>query len=592
MIYLISTLCLLGFYSLAVNLNTFYYKSKTNIVQNIFAFTSIFYFIYLAISYLFIFQINSKNFSISIAAASFLFGLNFFLREYKIILKTINTQYNHRLLLISILSYFFISYLIPSDEDSLRYHMEIPKKIIENDFYINTTFDYMVIGANEFINLVGLHLDFENAGSLLSFTYIIFVILLNNFFFKNYQVGSKYLGSILLISSPYLIALIASQKIYLLPSFVVSYSIAYLYIAKREIVFKDILLIIAINIFAFCLKSIFLPHLLLILFWSLFFYKSKKIQKIYIILFSFVLLSISYFPLGLIKYKIYRDPFLPLFSINLENNEWFGMFKIYLTSFQMDYTDQLNKFYQTVLIPIKLVMPIAPTDLFKTLGVGMIGLLLLPYKKNKNLILIVLFFLLSFAVLQNYQSRWLLPLLIFICIFVEEIKSHWFKKIAYFQFISVSLFLMPFAFIIAAGDLIPAINKHNGIYTIKRISEQINQKYQNIKYFTNSNYFYYHDNDIPIYYPEINSLFDKDFFNRNKEIKFFLFKGSEDNFYQYVGKNRFDFKKNIATKKDNKKNATPTCLNAGYELLESWNFNSRRFFLFQETTRLGLYRLC
>ena len=87
-------------------------------------------------------------------------------------------------------------------------------------------------------------------------------------------------------------------------------------------------------------------------------------------------------------------------------------------------------------------------------------------------------------------------------------------------------------------------------------------------------------------------MFDKDFFNRNKEIKFFLFKGSEDNFYQYVGKNRFDFKKNIATKKDNKKNATPTCLNSGYELLESWNFNSRRFFLFQETTRLGLYRLC
>ena len=194
----------------------------------------------------------------------------------------------------------------------------------------------------------------------------------------------------------------------------------------------------------------------------------------------------------------------------------------------MDYTDKLNKFYQIVLIPIKLVVPIAPTDLFKTLGVGMIGLLLLPYKKNKNLILIILFFALSFAVLQNYQNRWLLPLLIFICIFVEEIKGHWFKKITYFQFISVSLCLIPFVFTIAAGDLIPAINKNNSIYTIKKISEQINQKYQHIKYFTNSNYFYYHDNDIPVYYPEINSLFDKDFFNRNKEIKFFLFKGSED----------------------------------------------------------------
>ena len=83
MTYLISTFCLLGFYSLAINLNTFYYKSKTNIVQNIFAFTSIFFFIYLATSYLFIFQINSKNISVSIAVVSFLFGLNFFLSQYK-----------------------------------------------------------------------------------------------------------------------------------------------------------------------------------------------------------------------------------------------------------------------------------------------------------------------------------------------------------------------------------------------------------------------------------------------------------------------------------------------------------------------------
>ena len=138
----------------------------------------------------------------------------------------------------------------------------------------------------------------------------------------------------------------------------------------------------------------------------------------------------------------------------------------------------------------------------------------------------------------------------------------------------------------------PAINKHNGFYTSKKISEQINQKYQHIKYFTNSNYFYYHDNDIPIYYPEINSLFDKDFFNRNKEIKFFLFKGSEDNFSQYVTKGRFDFKNNIATKKSKQKNTNPTCLNSEYELLESWNFNYRRFFLFPEIEKLGLYRLC
>ena len=602
MIYLISTFSLLGFYNIAVNLNTFYYKSKTNIVQNIFTFTLLFYFVYLAISYLFIFEINSKNISVGIATISFLFGVSFFLKEHRFLILKIRTEYNHKLLLVAILSYFFISYLVPSDQDSIRYHMEIPKKIIENTFYINTTFDYMVIGANEFINLFGLHLNFENTGSLLSFAYIIFIILANSYFFQNYKVGSKYLGSILVISSPYLFALLSSQKIYLVPSFVVSYSIAYLFIAKKNILFKDMLIIIAISVFAFCLKSIFLPHLLLVLFWCVFICKLEKIKKIYIILFSFILLAISYFPLGLIKYKIYNDPFLPILSINPENNEWFKMFKFYLTNFQMDYTNNFSKFFQFLFVPLKLIMPLSPSDMFKTLGVGMAGLLLLPYKKNKMLVLIILFFILSFVALQNYQSRWLLCLLIFIGIFVENTRGNWLRKISDYQLILITLILIPFAFFTLASNAIPTIQKYNNFYAIKHISEEVNLKYKDIKYFTNSNYFYYHDNDIPIYYPEINSLFDKNFFQRNKEVKHFLFHGSSSNLSQYVSKGRFDFNNNFKfSSKDGiiinkpietKNNTKPTCLNSEYEQIETWTFNSRRNFLFTEIAEWGLYRLC
>ena len=598
--YLISTICLFGFYKIALNISAHYYKSKTNILQNIFLFTLVFYLIYIITSYFFIFQINSGFISAGIAILSFVLGISFLLKKYKIILKEINNNFNHKLLLLSIFSYFLLSYLVPSDQDSIRYHLEIPKNIIENTFYKNSTFDYMMIGANEFIILFGLHLNFENTASLLSFTYIIFIILTNNFFLEKYKIGSKYLGGIIVISSPYLISLIASQKIYLLPCFIVSYSIAYLYVAKNKISFKDILLIIVLNIFSVCLKTIFLPYLLYILFWSLFIFKSTRIEKIYISLFSFFVGCLSYLPIGWIKYQLYKDPFIPIISLNPDNQEWLKMWYYYLTNFQMDFTDRFNTFFQIILIPVKLIVPLSPTDLFRTLGIGMAGLLLLPYKKNKNLLLIIFFFLISFFILGNYQSRWLLPLLIFIGIFVQEIGNNFFKKIVYLQLICILFVVTPLGLFSFVGSYISKINIEKKIIPIKHISQKINEKYKNQKYFTNTNFFYYHDNKIPIYYPEITQIFDKDLFNRNKNVRLFLHIDSgKFDISQYVKGGQFQFPKYIwsdsAKEKYTKKNSkeiTATCANSGYQIVETWRFNVRRFFLFPAMQSLTLYRLC
>ena len=596
--YLISTICLFGFYKIGLNFSAYYYKSKTNILQNIFSFTIVFYLIYIITSYFFIFQISSKFISAGIAILSFVLGISFLLKKYKIILKEINNNFNHKLLLLSIFSYFLLSYLIPSDQDSIRYHLEIPKNIIENTFYKNSTLDYMMVGANEFIILFGLHLNFENTASLLSFTYIIFIILTNNFFLEKYKIGSKYLGGIIVISSPYLISLIASQKIYLLPCFIVSYSIAYLYIAKNKISFKDILLIIVLNIFSVCLKTIFLPYLLYILFWSLFIFKSTRIEKIYISLFSFFVGCLSYLPIGWIKYQLYKDPFIPIVSFNSDNQEWLKMWYYYLTNFQMDYTDRFNRFVQIILIPIKLIVPLSPTDLFRTLGIGMAGLLLLPYKKNKNLLLIIFFFLVSFFILGNYQSRWLLPLLIFIGIFVKEIGNNFFKKIVYLQLICILFVVTPLGLWSFFGNYIPKINIERKIAPIRDISQKINEKYKNQKYFTNTNFFYYHDNKIPIYYPKITKIFDKDLFNRNKNVRLFLHVDSEKfDISQYVKGGQFQFPNyaDFSLEKYPKKNSrkvTATCANSGYQIVETWRYNVRRFFLFPAMQSLTLYRLC
>jgi len=258
----------------------------------------------------------------------------------------------------------------------------------------------------------------------------------------------------------------------------------------------------------------------------------------------------------------------------------------------MDYTDNFNKFFQIIFIPIKLILPIAPVDLFRTLGVGMLGLLLLPYKKNKNLLFLVIFFVISFAILQNYQSRWLLPLLIFVGIFIQDVGKKWFKKITYLQFIAILIVIVPLGFSVLIQNFFPHLNMNDKIVPIKKITETINLKYKNQKYFSNLNYFYYQDNKIPIYYSEINKFFDKDFFNRNVEVKYFLFQGSPDNFSMYINEGKFDFKDINNYKKSNRKNNKPTCLNSEYELIDSWNFNARRFFIFPAIKKLYLFKLC
>ena len=177
-------LSLLGFYSFAERINYFIFNNKNNLVLNIFSFSLIFFIIYLINAYLFLLNIDSKFFSIAFSAASLFLGGVFLRHNYSKIFNFIHENFNKKTILISIISFFFIADLIPSDEDSIRYHLEIPQKIIDGTFYINHWFDYLGIGASEFINLFGLQLNFTNTSSYLNFVYLFFIILSNNYFFK------------------------------------------------------------------------------------------------------------------------------------------------------------------------------------------------------------------------------------------------------------------------------------------------------------------------------------------------------------------------------------------------------------------------
>ena len=77
-------------------------------------------------------------------------------------------------------------------------------------------------------------------------------------------------------------------------------------------------------------------------------------------------------------------------------------------------------------------------NIFKLIGIGILGIFFLKYKNNK--IYIYLFLLIiSFLLIGNLQSRWFFPLLIFVSIFYSPNNYFdlYFKRIILLQSISV-----------------------------------------------------------------------------------------------------------------------------------------------------------
>ena len=573
MSYLLSALSLIGFYSIAKKISYISFKDKNNIIINIFTFLLIFFFIYIVNTYLFLLKISSQFFSIGMISISLVLGLLFLIKNISKIYSFSKKEFYSKTILMTLSCFFILSHLMPTDEDSIRYHLEIPQKIIDGTFYQNHWLDYLVIGSNEFINLFGIHLGFYNTSSILNFSCLVFIILSNNYFFKKKNIGSAWLGHTLILSSPYIIPLIGSQKLFLLPSYISAYTIAYLYIFKKDISYKSILLIVAINIFSVSTKPIFLPYLAIVLFFATFVIRFNFKEKIFILIFSFVILLVALFPLALIKYKIYQDPFLPIISINKLNSEWWNVYnKEFLTAWQMDVTDSFLKIYQILLIPIKLILPLHPSDLFKCLGLGMFFLYFLDFKKNKNLIFFIILFVLSVLILGNYQSRWFLPLLLLVGIFAKEIKFKILNNLVKLQLLFSLAILIPLAFAITFPNL---FNFNDLVFSQKKIIDTMNTKYKDQRYFTNHNSFFYFKNEIPMYMHEKQILArqDRKFFKKNSEVKLFLYQvRSGESFEQFSKKN----------------------LNCNsFKILEKFNYNSRRFFLVDNKSEVILYKqLC
>ena len=572
MIYLLLLLLTLGLYSASNKVNQYIFKENENVIINTFIFSFFFGLIYLINSYLFILNINNKYFSYLFFAIIIIIS-SFQTKEIYNYFKIFNLNYisNNKIILTILLFYFFTILMPIADEDSLRYHLEIGKKINDGTFYLNTWFDYVYMGAHEFINSFALRLNFEHIASYSNFLYLLFAILSNSYILKKYKEGSGIFSGIILLSCPYLVALISSQKFYFFPCFIVSYSIAYLYLEKK-INALTIHLILFLNIFCVIIKPIFFPYLILVGIWLLIIINGYK-NKIYYLFSGLVFVVILYFPIFLIKQKIYNDPFLPYISINNENSEWLSDFYFHMFV-NMDFTDTINNLYiKYFLIPIKLIVPLQISDLFKTLGVGLLFIFSFNYKKNKYLFVLLLFFILAVVALNNFGSRWFLPLLIFISIFAKIDRINFLKKITYLQLLAISCFIIPIGLSILASNM-GIIDKKiilNKLVSSVEIIEKINKKHNNPNIFSDLNNQYYFDNVVPIYYPNITKKFDPNYFKKNEnKTKLILWSNKYGNIDDFV-KNNFNCKK--------------------YKKIEEFDFNPRRFFILTAKMKSSLYKL-
>ena len=569
--YIILLFFSISIYLASKKINTLIFKQSNDIIINIFIFTNFFVFIYLIFSYFFIFGENSKL--VSYLIFFLLLFLTFILRkEILDLLKKLDFSYfkKEKILFSALFLYFFLILFPLFDEDSLRYHLAIASKINNGTFYQNTWIDYLIIGAHEFINSFSLHLKFEEISNYTNFTYLIFILLSNIYITKKYKVGSGLLSLYVLLASPYLISLLTSQKLFLLPCYIVTYSIAYLYLEKKNNL-KIFILIFILNTFAFTIKATFLPYVIVIGVWSIYKLKEYKDKIIYICVGSLILF-IFYLPIFYIKLKVYNDPFLIFFSINPDNYEWFHNYRNFMSNIRMDTTDNIeNTLLKNLLIPVKLLVPLKFSDLSRTLGLGFLFIITINFRQNKNIIYCILVFIGSVIIIQSFQSRWFLPLLIFISIFANMEKIKIILNIFRLKAVILILVLLPLS-LLSFLSSISVLNKntvYNKIFNSHHgIVNKMNTDYKGKNIFTNINYFYGFDNYIPIYYPKIVNSFDKNFYKRNEK---------DQNFFLWVN---YGFDEFVMESLKCKK----------YEKIQEYYFNSRRLYSIKPDQKAILYK--
>ena len=515
------------------------YFKENSILISIFIFNKIIGILYFFLIYLFILNLDTKIFSFFILFICTILGtftfVNFIdLKKIKLFLNEQNYLFYTSILFLFL--FLINSMLPPADLDSLRYHLEIPKKIINDQFYDYITLDYTYLGAIEFLNLFGLNLNFENTSSLINFIYLLFLVMSNFYIFDRYKIGSKNIGNLIVLSSPYLVSMVSAQKIYFLPCYIVIYSFTYLILHENKIKFRIHQLISSVLIFSIAIKTIFVFYAFFIFLFQIYILRNNYKKIFYLLLTYIFFILLFIFPIFILKFKLFGNPFVPFLDFNGINSLWLNDFR----SFLIKYEYPLN-FYNLLFFPIKIILPfsfITPTNedflifnyfkfeygnIFKLIGVGIFGIFFIKYKNHKIYIYLLLL-ILSFLLIGNLQNRWFFPLLLFVSIFYSPNNYFdlYFKKILLLQSIFVIILLLLVSIISIKARFFDKESVLESMAYGYKFSKKIEKKYPDSKIVTYLENYYYLKNYLPLFKHDLIIKFNQDYFieNLNKNEMF------------------------------------------------------------------------
>ncbi len=572
MFYLIFPIIFSSIYCLCDEINKKILPKSVNPIINSFIFIFFLSLIYIFKSYLYYTNINTLYFSLIILLSLLIFFLINFKKIIKNIYIFINELFSHKLIFLLICCYYILILFPAFDEDSLRYHLPIAKLINDKKFFEFYWLDYLTIGTSEYLNSFFLDFKFDNGSSFLNFFSIIYIVLSISFFNKKFFKNkiSPY-NLLILLSAPYFIALMTSQKLYLLPCYISVFAISYQYLNRKKITLSESVLLSIGIIFMFITKATFIPYALLFYVISVYFFSKKEI--LFFLSITFFLFIALYFPIIFFKIEIFKDPLLPIIQLNQENYKWFLDYKYFLTDLQMDYTQKFDSLIlRFILTPVKLIFPLNLGDIFKCFGISILFIFTVS-KKNKVIVFFTFFMFLNVFLLLNTQTRWFLPLLVFLSLFAQFNRFVLLNKLMIYQAIGVLTILLPLSFVTILGQLKIVSNEKiiNKFQSSNVIIKNVNKITSSHKVFTDINHWYKLKNYIPIYYPKISTKQNKNIYT-NKAI---------NNDYVLWEKKYLDIKDFVNNYLKCKK----------YKFIKSYKYNNSRLFLFEKTSEIHLYQL-
>lgn len=381
------------------------------------------FFVY--ISYFLFFLLNVKNLKKNIKKFSW----------FKLI------DLNAKIIICFLLIYFIFSSLPLSDGDSLSYHSAFGAYTIRFNSlnWLSMSHlihpDFLVSGFTEILNLIGLILYNENFGSFLNFTSLIYII----YFFYNFTNPYHNTNFIILIiiASPILLPMVFSQKIYILPSFLLAVIFFKIYKNNKFQIYDEILIISSLML-VLSFKVSFLYSVLTAILYLV--YKNKK-NFFRIVIFCF---SISIFFFGPIIFKniVFHNDLLPPFTGQIlgTNSEYLNLAADFLKSYDIS----LN-LKNLIILPFLFLAPhygqggfvyLSLPNVGKVFGIQFYNFFFTnQYFKFELKVLLIIIFL-SVILTGNISTRWFLFLFFLIQILICDSKfniNKIFRILFYFQ---------------------------------------------------------------------------------------------------------------------------------------------------------------